>query len=107
MIHNAKRNGQRRGVVLLIVMAMLALFAAVGLAFVFYAEAEANIARTAKAAESKLQADVEAELLLNYFLTQTIYDTANEYSAVRGHGFGRTLWGGDPVYETTGVASGI
>src|SRR5262245_17466863 len=96
MIHNAKRNGKRRGVVLLIVMAMLALFAAVGLAFAFYAEAEANIARTAKAAENKYQADVEPELLLNYFLSQLIYDTTNEYSAIRGYSLMRTLMGGDP-----------
>ena len=43
------RAVRRSGVVLLIVMAMLALFAVVGLSFVFYAESAAESARFRKA----------------------------------------------------------
>src|SRR5436190_871255 len=46
MAHRSQHNrGARPGVVLLIVMAMLALFAVVGLSFVFYSESEREIAR--------------------------------------------------------------
>ncbi len=40
-----RRRENRSGIVLLVVMAMLALFATVALSFVFYAEAEATISR--------------------------------------------------------------
>src|SRR5688500_17846216 len=106
MILKSGRAAKRGGVILLIVMAMLALFASVALTFVFYAESEANIARTARQGEGLFKADVEPELLLKHFLGQFIYDTDNEYSALRGYSLGRTLFGGDPDRETSGVATG-
>src|SRR5947209_20079271 len=66
---------RRSGIVLLVVMAMLALFATVALSFVFYAEAEATSSRFAAQANVPSKADVDPELLLSYFLGQLIYDT--------------------------------
>ncbi len=97
----ATADGQRRrGVVLLVVMALLALFAAVGLAFVFYADAEATAAQWFREAGSvaQQQADYDHEALLNYFLGQLIYDAddmsvAGVSSAMRGHGLARNMYG--------------
>jgi hypothetical protein len=90
----------RRGVILLVVVTLLTLFAVVGLAFVFYAQAEADAARLARDAESPSRADVDPETLLAYFLGQLIYDVNDDesgvYSALRGHGLARLMYGYDP-----------
>ncbi len=95
---NQEVPGTRRsGIVLLVVMAMLALFATVALSFVFYAEAESAISRYAAQAETQAQADANPEMLLSYFLSQFIYDTENPYSAMRGHSLARTMYGSNPA----------
>lgn len=91
-------RGQRRGVILLVVLAMLALFALVGLTFVLYADAEATSARIAREAQSLSTPDVEPEPLLAYFLGQLIYDvddSSGVYSALRGHSLARLMYGND------------
>ena len=88
---------KRHGIVLLVVMAMLALFATVALSFVFYAEAEATASRYASQAQTQAQADVDPELLLSYYLSQLIYDTDNIYSAMRGHSLARNMYGYNPA----------
>lgn len=87
---------RREGVVLLVVIAMLALFAAVALGFVFYADAEATAANVSRQAVSPSQADLDPELLAAYFLSQAIYDTDNIYSALRGWSFARSMYGNNP-----------
>jgi hypothetical protein len=83
----------RTGVVLLVVMAMLALFAVVGLSFVFYAEAEADASRLGRQAEARELAEVMPEKLLAYALGQLIFDTDNPNSKMRGHSLGRSIYG--------------
>src|SRR5437762_12615991 len=83
---------RRPGVVLLVVMAMLALFATVALSFVFYAEHEATSLRYVSQAETQAHADADPEMLLSYFLSQLIFDTDNIYSAMRGHSFARNMY---------------
>src|SRR5437773_4865944 len=83
---------RRRGMVLLVVMAMLALFASTALAFVFYADAEAVSAKSARESLVKDQADIDTELLAAYFLNQLIYDTDNVYSALRGWSLARSIY---------------
>ena len=53
----AHRPTPRRGVVLLVVMVMLALFAALALAFVFYAESQANLMNLAMQTENNSSAE--------------------------------------------------
>lgn len=63
----------RRGVVLLVVIALLALFAAMALSFVFYAQSNATATGHFVQAQTLSRADIEPELLLRYFLSQLIY----------------------------------
>src|SRR5205823_701826 len=81
----------RRGVVLLIVVILLALFAVVGLSFMLYAESEATasrIYRESQAITNKNLADIPAKDLLNYAMGQLLYDCRDDgsdvYSAMRG-----------------------
>jgi hypothetical protein len=61
-----------------VVLALLTLFALVGLSFLLYAEAEARTARLCREAESAMQPDVSPELLLSFFLSQLLYDVKDE-----------------------------
>jgi hypothetical protein len=90
------RHDRRQGIVLLVVMAMLALFATVALSFVYYAESEATSMHYASQAQTQAQADADPEMLLSYFLSQLIYDTDNVSSAMRGHSLARTMYGLSP-----------
>lgn len=70
----------RRGVILLVVLALITLFASIGVAFVYFAEQEATKAQDQKAGETIKLPD--ADLLLNYVLKQLVYPTANTGSAL-------------------------
>jgi hypothetical protein len=86
----------RRGVILVVVLALLALFALVGVSFVYYADAEAKAARIYREAEVQGRPDLAPELLLAFFLGQLIYDLDDQtgvYSALRGHSLARLLYG--------------
>ncbi len=90
------RPASRRGIILLVVLALLTLFAIVGISFVLYANSEANASRYARESESPPQADMDPELLLSMFMGQLIYDTDDDtgiYSALRGHSLARTMYG--------------
>jgi hypothetical protein len=89
----------RRGIILLVVLALLTLLALVGLTFVLYADAEAASARLHREAQSRQQADVEPELLLAYFLGQLVYDVDDDVgldSCLRGHSLARLAYGWNP-----------
>lgn len=96
MLLSTRRNRRRQGIVLLIVMAMLALFAGVALSFAFFADGEATLARISRDSERNTAPDAEPEMLLSYFLSQLIYeqdDTTGVYSALRGQSLVRNLYG--------------
>ena len=90
---------QRRGAILIVVLAMLALFAVIGLGFVFYADSEANVARMYKDAQS--QSDVappDGGAAFKNYLSSLIYDVGDTSStdltnAARGHGLARSMYG--------------
>ena len=84
---------RRPGVVLLVVMAMLALFASLALSFVFYADAEAIAARLSMDSMVRLQADVDPETLAGSLLAQLLYPTENTNSALRGWDMARGVYG--------------
>lgn len=106
-VNNAQPKA-RRGVILLVVIVLLALFAVVGLAFVFYAQSQADAARVYREAQTRAVdvADVEPGLLLGEFLRQwsfDVYDTtaASVTSGLRGHSLARGMFGYN--YDTTGT----
>ena len=86
-------SGHRRGVILLVVVSLLTLFAIVGLSFVLYAEAAARSAQFARLAETRDRPEVEAELLLKFFLGQFLYGTEDVFSAMRGHSLAENMYG--------------
>jgi hypothetical protein len=95
-VRSFRAPATRRGIILLVVLALLTLFAAIGITFVLYADAEATAARIHREAESLDHPEVEPELLLAYFLGQLIYDvedTQGVYSALRGHSLARLMYG--------------
>src|SRR5882724_3919123 len=91
------QSSERKGVILLVVISLLTLFAIVGLSFVLYANAEANASKIYREAANQNQIDMEPELLFNMFLGQFIYDVNDDYtgvySAMRGNSLSRSIHG--------------
>src|SRR5262245_24107611 len=98
--------GRRRGMVLLVGITLLTLFAVVGLSFVYYAEAEATSAKLARESETLVRPDVDSELALSLFLNQLIYgvrdDETGAYSALRGHDLARGMFGLNYEFQPDG-----
>jgi hypothetical protein len=108
---NTHANERRRGIILLVVLAMLTLFAVVGLSFVLYADAEANASKTARDAEAQASPQIDPVALFNFGIGAILYDARDDdseflpggarnadfvpgvYSAVRGHSLARTMYG--------------
>ncbi len=91
-------TNERRGVILLVVLSLLTLFAIVGITFVLYSDSEAAAARVAREAETAQRADVDPEQALAFFLGQFIYDVDDNDvtgvgSGLRGHSMARTMYG--------------
>src|SRR5207302_10127 len=108
MLSNRHKNsGRRRGMILMVVLAMLTLFTIVGITFVFMSSAIALQAQIARDAEKIERPDVDPELALSYVLSQLIYDVNDDdtgfYSALRGHSLARGMygWNHDPTSTTT------
>jgi hypothetical protein len=101
---NNHRRGERRGVVLLVVIAMLALFAVLGLSFVYYAQSEADAALMLTQSQTQKNSDIDPEFLLAWGLGQLLYGVEdqvqttpypahNVYSSMRGHDLARGIFG--------------
>jgi hypothetical protein len=96
---NQAPPSRRRGVILLVVLALLTLFAILGVTFVYYASAEAESARIFRQDESSqtASASLQPELALSLFLGQLIYDLPDDatgvYSALRGNSLARSMYG--------------
>jgi hypothetical protein len=100
--------GRRRGIILLVVLAMLTLFAILGISFVIYAQSAANEARLGREGEQNSAPEVDPELAFALFMGQFIYDVPDPdgtaatnwassswgaYSYLRGHSLARTMYG--------------
>ncbi|MDB5313842.1 MAG: hypothetical protein JWO38_8044 [Gemmataceae bacterium] len=92
-------TGRRRGAILIVVLALLAIFAVVAVTFVFYSGAEADAARIHKQGQST--GDVgppDASDVVNGFLGSLVFDrgdtAANDLlNVLRGHSLGRSIYG--------------
>ncbi len=89
---------RRPGVVLLVVMAMLALFASLALSFVFYADSEAESSQQSVSALNRDVPDVDPEALLDFFLSKFIYPDNDPYSAGRGQSLSESMYGYNPFF---------
>ncbi|MFQ3650709.1 MAG: hypothetical protein SNJ75_10270 [Gemmataceae bacterium] len=95
---------KRDGVILLVVLAMLTIFALIGLSFVLYADSAATRARIFREAgtfnrfgDVRETALTSATAAWEEFLGQILYDVNDDIvgvaSVLRGHSLGRTLYG--------------
>src|SRR5438270_9022368 len=94
-----QKTTERKGVILLVVISLLTLFAIVALSFVLYANAEANASKLFREGEANAisAAGNDPDRLLGFFLKQLIYGAADDntgvYSAMRGYDLGRGIYG--------------
>jgi hypothetical protein len=99
MLHPKRTQAaaNRRAVILMVVLVLLTLFALLGISFVLYADAQFKASQIARDAETPSTADVPADELLSFFLSQLIYDVKDDqngvFSAMRGHSLARSVYG--------------
>lgn len=105
----------RRGVILLVVVTLLTLFAVVGLTFVLYAESAATSSRYYREQDNDYYHYLQKQPQpFNFALGQAIYDVSDNepdsnsgddagvYSALRGHSLARSIFGyNDGMLNTT------
>ncbi|MBY0231421.1 MAG: hypothetical protein K2W96_19220, partial [Gemmataceae bacterium] len=108
MLHRTGNGAERRrGVILLVVLAMITLLAILGLSFVMSADATATSARIFREAQTTSSYSrlndltvTDSTLAWESFLGQLLYDvnddSAGASSALRGHSLGRTMYGWNP-----------
>jgi hypothetical protein len=88
---------QRRGVILLVVITLLTLFAIVGLTFVLYAQGEATASRIFREAPIDPLTVEPVDIVFSWALGELIYDVSDDpkgvNSAIRGHGLARHIYG--------------
>ena len=90
-----RRPRPRRGAILIVVLALLALFAVIGISFVFYADSEANAARIHREGQGRsepIPPDV-TQALNEYVLGPIIFDTNDLTNPLRGHSLMRSMYG--------------
>jgi hypothetical protein len=104
-----RRSTRRAGAVLLVVLAMLALFAIVGLSFVFYAESRATSSRIYRESQSTNEEDLDAQREVMGAMAQLIFDVPDGrtgvFSGLRGHSLARAMYG--QYYETAPPQAGV
>jgi len=96
----------RRGVILMVVLALLTLFAVLGLSFVLYANAQSKSSDILLAAEEGVGAnaipDISPDTIANAVFNALLYpqdDSTGIYSAYRGYDFARSVFGNNYTYN--------
>jgi len=82
---------ERRGIVLVLILGVLALMAVIGVAFATFSGQSRISARNFSQSVNQPQSDE----LMDYALEQLICDTADVRSAIRGHSMARDMYGTD------------
>src|SRR5271166_3022606 len=82
---------ERRGIVLVLILGVLALMAVIGVTFAAFSGQSRISARNFAQSVNQPQRDE----LMDYALAQLISDTADHRSAIRGHSLARDMYGND------------
>src|SRR5271157_1599416 len=82
---------ERRGIVLILILGVLALMAVIGVAFATFSGQSRISARNFAQSVNQPQSDE----LMDYALEQLIGDTSDIRSAIRGHSMARDMYGND------------
>src|SRR5271166_3458897 len=90
-----QRKRERRGIVLVLVLGMLALMALIGVTFATFSGQSRISARNFFQSMNQPQRDE----LMDYALSQLISDTPNRQSAIRGHSLARDMYGNDGSFN--------
>src|SRR5262245_44172593 len=105
LLRTSNTNQPRRGIILIVVLALLTLFAIVGLSFVLYAFAEADSSRLWREAVPVRGAAESPDRMWGFALSKLIYDEFDDasgvYSALRGHSLARSMYGFDNYIDTS------
>lgn len=108
-----RRPVDRRGIVLILALGMLALFTVVAITLASISRTQATAAGNFKRLEQygsntlTVRPD-EVNDLFRYALNQLVYDTRNRQSAIRGHSLLRDMYGSPTTYSMTyGTGGGI
>ncbi len=103
-------HAPREGVILIVVIVLLTLFAVIGLTFVLYSDAEATASRLFREAQNldDDRPDESPLALLNFGLGQLVFDVddtklAQKNSAIRGHSLARNMYGWNTDFITDPV----
>ncbi len=96
---------RRRAFTLILVISLLALFAIVGVGFVYYSQSQATNSKLAREAEVLPRPEVDPELMFCFAMSQLIYgandDELGVQSALRGHSLARLMYGYNPNGSNT------
>ena len=96
---NTRRtNARRRGIVLVLILAVLGLMAVIGITFATFSGQSRISARNFAQSVNQPQRDE----LMDYALAQLISDTADIRSAIRGHSLARDMYGNDTYLDANG-----
>ncbi len=93
MIRKIHPQPQRRGVVMIVVVVMLAFFSVVALGFVIFAESEATTASYSRQASAPHMPDVHPDLLASQLIAQLLYGTTDPSSCLRGLSLSENMYG--------------
>jgi hypothetical protein len=103
------QSNERRGVILMIVIILLTMFAILGLLFILYADAESTASAIYRDSQSFDAADQQPVVsLFSFAFGQLIYDAddlATPYSAMRGNSLSRDMYGWNNGQLAFGAAS--
>jgi len=103
VVSTKRTHPAHRGVILLVVLLLLTIFATLGLTLVLMTESYANSSRIGREAENLTRPDFEPELAFALFMGQFLYDVDDNTgpnSALRGHSLARTMYSWDSSLNT-------
>lgn len=99
--HSSAFASRRRGIVLLVVLAMMTLFASVAVAFVYFSEG-ATVEMTLRKEGEQLNRP-DPDILFSFALSQIVHDSGSLNSALRTHSLLTNMYGSSGHAPYTGL----